>query len=479
MLGGISRYLSHTYSYKANGTAMPANQFNFQNRLIDAAINSNNSLNGKHVTIYMNCLVSQVSGSGQELHMKYDESSTEENPVIYAWGKDSSGIEFKNRIYINDIDPYHASPAEMKALHAHLAQQEGGVKSSSIPIDVSMNGYDVNQRIDFVQYLGEWNAMQELAKNPGAALERELLFRSRNPMESRIEKKEEYVLFEDKKQSVFDSKSFLEILGIELDVDINWNADGTSELTESQIQYLKEKYDVENLSRSDFYNLLSELSNMNVISHDDVKNQFIRQADQEVMMNGGFLVASDKYFSQWFDSGNDYLSRFQNEVLMYDYFIEALIDGKTSVKTADIAAVKAYYEKQRDFSNRLADIFEKIKRDDDVQKNRIEKERKSGVNLVGTNVPDTVQEAWNRAEKEAGINGAALEADGKLSQITQLLSMSLVKFYQEGNRDVLGSTEASAEAAVKKALELLGIPRTEAQKKEELFYQAFLRFLSN
>ena len=108
---------------------------------------------------------------------------------------------------------------------------------------------------------------------------------------------------------------------------------------------------------------------------------------------------------------------------------------------------------------------------------KVRKEKKNGLSLVGTNVPDTVQEAWDKAEKEAGVNGAALEADGKLSQITQLFSMSLVRFHKEGNRDVLGSTVDSARAAVRKAIELLGIPQTEAEKKEKLFYEAFLRYL--
>lgn len=108
-------------------------------------------------------------------------------------------------------------------------------------------------------------------------LEQELFSRSRNhPLENKIEEKGEAApsAEEDDYESI--SKTFLEILGIKLDKKINWNADGTSELTEDQIQYLREKYDVENMSKSDFYNLLAELSDMNVISHKDVENQFLR-----------------------------------------------------------------------------------------------------------------------------------------------------------------------------------------------------------
>ncbi|MCI8639365.1 MAG: hypothetical protein HFG41_09565 [Coprococcus sp.] len=105
------------------------------------------------------------------------------------------------------------------------------------------------------------------------------------------------------------------------------------------------------------------------------------------------------------------------------------------------------------------------------------KEKKNGLNLLGTNVTQEVREAWDKAEKEAGMNGAAMEADGKLSALTELFAMSLEKFYKEGNSDILGSTEESARAAVQKALERMGIPETEAEKREKIFYEAFLRYL--
>ena len=507
MIAGINKSLSPAFAKKKNA-GYPGGYVNpsgFQSRLIDRALHAKNSLNGKQVTIYMDCLVSQVSGSGQELHMKYDESSTEENPVIYAWGKDLSGKEFETKIFVNEINPYHASPAEMKALHAHLAKQEQGVKGNTIPIDAALGSYDVNERINFVQYLEEWNDMQELAKNPSAdlgrlqleqylgatqnageivsqyqeRLEQELLFRKNHPLESRIREKEERTLFQEESQDVFDSKTFLEILGITLEEEINWNADGTSELTESQIRYLKEKYDVQNLSRSDFYNLLAELSNRNVISYEDIQNQFIRQADPAVMEKGFMLVAADRHFSQWMHSENDYLSRFQNEVSLYDFLMQAIMEGKSSVDAAVVPAVIAYYEKQKAFSGKLAAIFEKLKRDDrdaSVRTERLE-EKRNGWGLVGTNIPETVENAWNKAEKEAGVNGVAMGPDGKLSQLTELFVMSLEKYLREGNADVLGNTEKSAREAVQKALERLGAPWTEEEKKEKLFYEAFLRYL--
>ena len=190
------------------------------------------------------------------------------------------------------------------------------------------------------------------------ALEQELFLRSRNhPLENKIEEKGEPApsAEEDDYESI--SKTFLEILGIKLDKKINWNADGTSELTEDQIQYLQEKYDVENMSKSDFYNLLAELSDMNVISHKDVENQFLRYVDPATEV----IIAANEYSSQWMNSGNNYLSRFQNEERMYDYFIQALLDGKSSIQASDIFRARSYYEEQKESSGRLARVFEKLK----------------------------------------------------------------------------------------------------------------------
>ena len=187
-------------------------------------------------------------------------------------------------------------------------------------------------------------------------LEQELFLHSRkHPLENMIEEKGESApsAEEDDYESI--SKTFLEILGVKLDKKINWNADGTSELADDQIQYLQEKYDVENMSKSDFYNLLAELSGMNVISHKDVENQFLRYDPVEG------IIAANEYSSQWMNSGNNYLSRFQNEEGMYDYFIQALLDGRSSIQASDILRARSYYEEQKESSGRLARIFEKLK----------------------------------------------------------------------------------------------------------------------
>lgn len=201
---------------------------------------------------------------------------------------------------------------------------------------------------------------KEVVEQYQEKLERELFLRNRKS-ENKIVKKEELVSFAEEDSYDANSKAFLEILGIKMDEKINWSADGTSELTESQIKYLQEKYDIENLSKSDFYNLLAELSGMNVISQEDVRSQFLRPGNPAATEKGFVISAADEHFSQWLNSGNDYLSRFQNEERMYDYLIQALLDGKSSVQASDIFMTRSYYEARKESSGRLAEIFEKLK----------------------------------------------------------------------------------------------------------------------
>lgn len=50
---------------------------------------------------------------------------------------------------------------------------------------------------------------------------------------------------------------------------ISWTSQGEKNLTEEQISSLKKKYDVTNLSSQDYYDLLSELTHMDVLSAED------------------------------------------------------------------------------------------------------------------------------------------------------------------------------------------------------------------
>ncbi len=67
--------------------------------------------------------------------MKYDASSTEEDPVMYVEGKDIHGKAFTTKIHLNDVDAAHATPAELTALRVHLAQQGDPQEKQRDPFD--------------------------------------------------------------------------------------------------------------------------------------------------------------------------------------------------------------------------------------------------------------------------------------------------------------------------------------------------------
>ena len=112
--------------------------------------------------------------------------------------------------------------------------------------------------------------------------------------------------------------------------------------------------------------------------------------------------------------------------------------------------------------------------------NKSVKNKKSfdGLDILGPEAPNEVKEAWNKAEKECGINGYGVDSGGKLTCLTSLFAMSFESAYNGGGRDILGTTVHSAKTAVQKALDRLGIPQDSKEKKEKFFYESFLRYLN-
>ena len=114
----------------------------------------------KH-TLYMDCLFTSAAVGG-DVSGKYDESSTDEDPVILVWGQDSKGNKFEKKIHVNDIDPKNASTVEMKALHAHLGEQ-GKSLGAGAALSMIAGGKDITEKLDFTQYFSDYNEMLESA----------------------------------------------------------------------------------------------------------------------------------------------------------------------------------------------------------------------------------------------------------------------------------------------------------------------------
>lgn len=109
--------------------------------------------------LYKDALYTICKENGQELHMNYDESSTEENPVMKVWGVDSRGKEFEELVYVNEVDPHEATTAEIKALQIHLRQQGERIPGTppirTLGPEYALMGYDVHEKLDFVQFMEE------------------------------------------------------------------------------------------------------------------------------------------------------------------------------------------------------------------------------------------------------------------------------------------------------------------------------------
>lgn len=66
---------------------------------------------------------------------------------------------------------------------------------------------------------------------------------------------------------------------------INWQSPGDHKLTSEEIAQLKETYDVNHLSAQGYYDLMSDLTHMEVLSGDDVMGVHLSTADSELAFN--------------------------------------------------------------------------------------------------------------------------------------------------------------------------------------------------
>ena len=143
---------------------------------------------GYHCTLRTGWLYSAGSPvTGQELHMKYDGTSTREDPVMYVEGRDLSGKSFRGRIRLNEIDMDHASLTEIMALRTHLAGQgDSTVRGcGNLSLMALAGQQDVNRKMDFAAWFGELISVSrqegnlQSAEQYMAELKRYLLFLQR------------------------------------------------------------------------------------------------------------------------------------------------------------------------------------------------------------------------------------------------------------------------------------------------------------
>lgn len=101
-----------------------------------------------------------------------------------------------------------------------------------------------------------------------------------------------------------------------------------------------------------------------------------------------------------------------------------------------------------------------------------------GLEILGPSSPNEVKTAWNKAEKASGMSGYGMDSGGMLTRLPKLFVMSMESAYNGGGRNILGNTVYSAKITIQKALDRLGVPQSNEEKKEKYFYEAFLRYLN-
>lgn len=71
---------------------------------------------------------------------------------------------------------------------------------------------------------------------------------------------------------------------------INWESKGDHKLTADEIAQLKDKYDVTNLSPQEYYDLMSDLTHMEVLSGNDVMGVHVKQFGSDINLTAKGLL---------------------------------------------------------------------------------------------------------------------------------------------------------------------------------------------
>lgn len=109
---------------KYGRTTSSSNSLSFSKTLQNTSKTpDSNVIYGKGMKVYLPNKDTVGSGcdprSGLSFIFKYAPESTEDNPIMIAYGFDENQEKFEKKVAIKDINPYNATLVEMKAFESH------------------------------------------------------------------------------------------------------------------------------------------------------------------------------------------------------------------------------------------------------------------------------------------------------------------------------------------------------------------------
>ncbi len=175
--------------------------------------------------------------------------------------------------------------------------------------------------------------------------------------------RKEHKLFQEKevKTGVFGNKTLAEAAGFTSDYDVDWESEGTEELTKEQISQLKEKYNMEDLTGEDYRNLLKELVNMKVLTQQEAEMQYLYK---KMPPCTAMIMPDDGRFYGRDAASSSYLDRVRQEKASAEYVLSMIRQGKCQVAPPGaLSSVYAFYMKEQEYNEKIERILWQLQGD--------------------------------------------------------------------------------------------------------------------
>ncbi len=141
---------------------------------------------------------------------------------------------------------------------------------------------------------------------------------------------------------------------------INWEADGNLSLTKDQAEYLTSKYDFLDMSKQDYYNFLSELTHMNIISAEDMVSQYVKPIPPGVIVTSGVISSSVRgAFRGMGSSGNIVENLFEYKGNLAS-MLKWLVKNQSQMNSSQFFFLKDYWERESARCEKFKSIFKML-----------------------------------------------------------------------------------------------------------------------